>query len=377
MKILIVDDDRVFLETMRNILILDNHTITTAVSAEEALVKLDEDKFNLILTDLKMPGLSGVDLIRKIRENRIDSIIIVITGYGTIESAVEAMKQGAYDYILKPFEAKTIRNKISQVELDLKLRKSLPLSSFAEKPVISKKLESIDTDKNKGPFLVISDQNPNEIIKRFNLSNGFPIWLKRQNGKSDTISISFYSLKTNIKDFVENHDKGTIIFQGIEEFLKIYEWEELKKFISYLLSEIITANFSLVLLIREEVDFLTSSQQTLLKNILSLFIDPIISKIINLLSHPLRKSIITLLKSEKKLNFNKIVKMLEVKSSANLAFHVNKLVQENILKKEKNLYELSPVGLYFVDIISQLESIGFSYPHSQIKVFKISENSQN
>ncbi|NVM01798.1 MAG: response regulator [Candidatus Helarchaeota archaeon] len=377
MKILIVDDDRVFLETMRNILILDNHTITTAVSAEEALVKLDEDKFNLILTDLKMPGLSGVDLIRKIRENRIDSIIIVITGYGTIESAVEAMKQGAYDYILKPFEAKTIRNKISQVELDLKLRKSLPLSSFAEKPVISKKLESIDTDKNKGPFLVISDQNPNEIIKRFNLSNGFPIWLKRQNGKSDTISISFYSLKTNIKDFVENHDKGTIIFQGIEEFLKIYEWEELKKFISYLLSEIITANFSLVLLIREEVDFLTSSQQTLLKNILSLFIDPIISKIINLLSHPLRKSIITLLKSEKKLNFNKIVKMLEVKSSANLAFHINKLVQENILKKEKNLYELSPVGLYFVDIISQLESIGFSYPHSQIKVFKISENSQN
>ncbi|MFX0133537.1 MAG: response regulator, partial [Candidatus Hodarchaeota archaeon] len=353
------------------------HTITTAVSAEEALSKLGKNKFDLILTDLKMPGLSGVELIKKTREKGIDSIIIMITGYGTIESAVEAMKQGAYDYVLKPFEANTIRNKISQVELDLKLRKSLPFSSLVEKPVITKKLESVDAYKNEGPFLIISDQNPNEIIKRFNLSDGFPIWLKRQNEKSDTVSISFYSLKTEIKDFVENHDEGTIIFQGIEELLKIYEWEELKKFISYLISEIITANFSLVILIREEVDFLTSSQQTLLKNSLSLFVDPIINKIINLLSHPLRKSIIALLKSEKKLNFNKIVKKLEVKSSANLAFHVNKLVQESILKKEENLYELSSVGLYFVDIISQLESIGFSYPHSQIKVFKMPANSQN
>jgi len=375
MKILVVDDDNVFLETMRNILILDDHTITTAISAEEALSKIGKEGFDLILTDLKMPGLSGLDLINKTREMGIDSIIIMITGYGTIESAVEAMKKGAYDYVLKPFEANTIRNKIAQVELDLKLRNNLNFSDFIERPVIRNKLESIESYKDKSPFLVISDLNPNDIIERFNLSDGYPVWLKKQDETSDIISYSLYSLKTEIKEFIEKNDRGTIIFQGIEELLKIYDWEELKKFISYLISEIITKNLSLVILIREEVEFLTSSQKILLKNMLSIFVDPIINKIINLLSHPLRKSIITLLKSEGKLNFNKIVKLLNVKSSANLAFHMNKLVQESILTKEENLYELSPVGLYFIKIISQLESIGFSYPHSQIKVIKIPQES--
>jgi len=375
MKILVVDDDNVFLETMRNILILDDHTINTAISAEEALSKIGKEGFDLILTDLKMPGLSGLDLINKTREMGIDSIIIMITGYGTIESAVEAMKKGAYDYVLKPFEANTIRNKIAQVELDLKLRNNLNFSDFIERPVIRNKLESIESYKDKSPFLVISDLNPNDIIERFNLSDGYPVWLKKQDETSDIISYSLYSLKTEIKEFIEKNDRGTIIFQGIEELLKIYDWEELKKFISYLISEIITKNLSLVILIREEVEFLTSSQKILLKNMLSIFVDPIINKIINLLSHPLRKSIITLLKSEGKLNFNKIVKLLNVKSSANLAFHMNKLVQESILTKEENLYELSPVGLYFIKIISQLESIGFSYPHSQIKVIKIPQES--
>ena len=115
MKILVIDDDVTFLAKMEKILSLEDHSIVTASSGGKAIEILNENDFDLILMDLKMPGLSGVDLIRKIREIGCTSIIIVITGYGTIESAVQTTKAGAYDYILKPFEFSALKKKIEAI----------------------------------------------------------------------------------------------------------------------------------------------------------------------------------------------------------------------------------------------------------------------
>ncbi len=350
---------------------LDNHVIETAISGEKALEKLNDNGFDLILSDLKMPGISGVDLLKEIRTRKIESVVIMITGYGTIESAVESMKMGAYDYFLKPFEVKDLRKKIKRVEMDLRLKKNIPIPSDLSRSILKARLEMVNFNEYRGPYLIISEDDPNNLIQKYELTNAQKICLNIHEENEIITPIIFYSLKSKIKEFIEKHDSGTIIFKGIEELLRDYKWDELKKFISYLISEIITKDFSLLIILNESAEFLTISQQELLNNSLSLFVNPVFNKIINLLSHPLRKNIILLLKNEGKLNFNKIVKKLNVERSSALAFHINKLAQESIIMKDKSLYQLSPIGYFFVDVISLLESLGFSYPQSKIKLLKI------
>lgn len=370
MKILIVDDDEIFLDRMKKILTIHQYFVVTASSGEEALVELNQDKFDLILTDLKMPNLSGLDLTKRIREKGIDSIIIIITGYGTIESAVEAMKAGAYDYILKPFDADTLLHKIKEVETEIKLREDLKISKIMEKSALGELQELIDIPDYESPYLVISDEDPDKIIKKLNLTNIIPIWLNFEQNGDRIIPSKLHVLKSKIEEFVNKNVKGTIIFQGIEEILRVHDWDAVKRFLIYLQSDIITLGFSLLIILKKDTISLDKTCQTLLQDALSLLINPAFNGIVTLLSHPIRKDIINLLKTEKKLNFNKILKKLNIARSSILAFHINKLEEELVFEKVDNFYSLSSRGLYFAEIISLLEKLGFSDPHSRIKIFK-------
>lgn len=103
--ILVVDDE----DSLRRVTQLrleqaGYHTVTAA-SGEEALRRMDQQPITLVLTDLRMPGMSGLDLLREVKQISPETAVIVITAYGTIESAVEAMKTGAFDYVIKPIQA--------------------------------------------------------------------------------------------------------------------------------------------------------------------------------------------------------------------------------------------------------------------------------
>ncbi len=371
MNILIVDDDEVFLDKIQKILTLNHYKIVTANSGNQALTKIDGNYYDLILTDLKMPGLSGVELIKKIREKGIQSMIIVITGYGTIESAVDSIKAGAYDYILKPFEISILWEKIKEVERELELRKRLNVLKITEGSEIGESFDLNTLNDYDGPFLLISDEKPDKFINGLHLSNITSIWLNYEGENDSIIPSKLHFLKSRIDNFVKKNQKGIIIFKGIEELLNTHKWIDLKKFIIYLQNEVITSNFSLLILVKEDKNILNNSQQSLLNDALSLLVNPVFNKIINLLSHPLRKDIISLLSNEEKLNYNKILKKLDVGRSSVLAFHLNKLLQENLLIKKNNSYLLNSRGLYFSEIIFHLEKLGFSYPESQVKLFKI------
>lgn len=113
--ILIVDDEKNIRLTLAESLASLQADIDTAVNGEEALTKLKEKNFGLILLDLKMPGMDGMEVLCRLREIRPDVRVIIITAYGTIDSAVEAMKLGAVDFIQKPFVPKEIRELVSRV----------------------------------------------------------------------------------------------------------------------------------------------------------------------------------------------------------------------------------------------------------------------
>jgi DNA-binding NtrC family response regulator len=103
-KILIVDDELIMRESLAGWLERDGHIVQTAVSGEEALEKVKETQFDIFLVDIKMEGISGLDVLRSVKETDPDADVVMITAYGSIPSAIEAMKDGAYDYMLKPFD---------------------------------------------------------------------------------------------------------------------------------------------------------------------------------------------------------------------------------------------------------------------------------
>jgi DNA-binding NtrC family response regulator len=103
-KILIVDDELIMRESLAGWLERDGHVVETAASGEEALQKLKEYHFEILLVDIKMEGMSGLDVLTKVKESDPDVAIVMITAYGSISTAIEAMKNGAVDYLLKPFD---------------------------------------------------------------------------------------------------------------------------------------------------------------------------------------------------------------------------------------------------------------------------------
>ena len=102
-RILVVDDEMIVCESCKRILEEEGYEVETALSGKEAFEKMKANPFDIVITDLKMPGIDGMEVLRTFRKEYPDSIIIMITGFSTVETAVEAMKLGAFDYIPKPF----------------------------------------------------------------------------------------------------------------------------------------------------------------------------------------------------------------------------------------------------------------------------------
>ena len=113
--ILIVDDEKNIRLTLSQALETLDAQIDAAANGEEALAKLKEKEFGLILLDIRMPGMDGMEVLRRVRKIRPDIRVIMITAYGTVESAVEAMKLGAVDFLQKPFDPEEIRELVSRV----------------------------------------------------------------------------------------------------------------------------------------------------------------------------------------------------------------------------------------------------------------------
>jgi DNA-binding NtrC family response regulator len=102
-RILVVDDEMIVCESCKRILEEDGYEVETALSGREAFDKMKANPFDIVITDLKMPEIDGMEVLRTFRKEYPDMIVIMITGFSTVETAVEAMKLGAFDYIPKPF----------------------------------------------------------------------------------------------------------------------------------------------------------------------------------------------------------------------------------------------------------------------------------
>ncbi len=103
-KILLIEDDAGIRDNLRRVLVEEGHDVATEKRGDDGLARASRDLFNVVITDLKMPGLNGLELVRQLHAAQPRLPIILITAFGTTETAIEATKCGAYDYVLKPFD---------------------------------------------------------------------------------------------------------------------------------------------------------------------------------------------------------------------------------------------------------------------------------
>src|SRR5215472_5373726 len=103
-KILLIEDDASITSALKKELQAEGYSVDVAMRGDEGLAQARENRCDVVLTDLKMPGLSGLELIKQLHQSKPRLPVIMMTAYGTTETAIEATKLGAYDYLLKPLE---------------------------------------------------------------------------------------------------------------------------------------------------------------------------------------------------------------------------------------------------------------------------------
>jgi two-component system, NtrC family, response regulator AtoC len=104
-RVLVVDDEENLRHMLQILLRREGYDAVGASSVDAALTEVERHPFDIIITDLRMPGRNGLELVDEIRRRKLDTTVVVMTAYGSREIAIEAMKHGAYDYLSKPFEA--------------------------------------------------------------------------------------------------------------------------------------------------------------------------------------------------------------------------------------------------------------------------------
>ncbi|MBW1698902.1 MAG: response regulator [Deltaproteobacteria bacterium] len=129
-RILLVDDEKEFMQTFAKRLRSRNFDVTTAYSGEEAIEKLREYNYDVAIIDVLMPGISGIDTLKKIKEIKPLTEAIMLTGHATVETAIQGMKLGAYDYLMKPCKIDVLIDKINgayerKAQQEERIRKAL------------------------------------------------------------------------------------------------------------------------------------------------------------------------------------------------------------------------------------------------------------
>lgn len=142
-KILIIDDEDFILQLSSDILTKSQYNVETASDGRQGIELIERDKFDLILTDIKMPNITGLDVIRHVRLNNKEIPIIVITGHGTLDIAIDSLRLGAQGFILKPFTPTDLRNAVTEalektrlLSENIKMRALMPLFEVS-KEIIS------------------------------------------------------------------------------------------------------------------------------------------------------------------------------------------------------------------------------------------------
>ena len=190
MQVLIVDDEETICEALCAWLTKEGYRVQAALSGAQALALLEEQYYDLFLLDIKMPGMDGLELLAKVREKQSDAVVIMITAHGSIQTAVEAMKRGASDYLCKPFDpeeltilmerlaaTKILREENRMLREQLQVRAETLVDGFVAQSEAMRGILSMieDVAPSAAPILIVGETGVGKdlVAKAIHMRSGF------------------------------------------------------------------------------------------------------------------------------------------------------------------------------------------------------------
>jgi len=207
-RVLVVDDEKFIRDIIADFLGMEGYIVRTAEDGVSATNELERARYDMVISDLKMPKMGGLDLLREVARTHPDTLTVIMTGFGTVETAIDAMKRGAYDYILKPFKVEEIVHIVQRglekrrlAAENLRLREALSLYKVSEAITASLSLDEV--------IATVADSGLNEIRADMVMT-----WLDNGEGAFFSRNVSLASA------FPEAEEAGELDAQIVAERLK-------------------------------------------------------------------------------------------------------------------------------------------------------------
>lgn len=324
MRILFVDDDVDILEAAKAAIEAYGYDVITAKSGEECLNKINEA--DIIFLDIKMPGMNGIEVLKEIRKRGEDMPIIMITAYATVDTAIEAMKEGAFDYIRKPFNIDELQSTILAAIEDIKFKK---IKDFYTEG------DAIEKFKHIGKGIYIARQ-PMKIEGVF-----IPL---EENLKARSVE----DIKKEIEEKIDA--SKAILFLNLEYVYKEYK-EKTREFLEWLNKKAAVNNCKLILSAK-----ISSLDEKARQELQDLIADIHLGILTDSISNYIRRRIINLLSGREKYSFTKIAKNIGIKDNPKLSFHLKKLKDEGVIEQDKDKrYYLTSMGKDIAGFIENMK----------------------
>ncbi|HTZ61798.1 MAG TPA: response regulator [Thermoplasmata archaeon] len=328
MRLLLVDDDTVFREELSDLL-EGSHRVATAPSVAKALELLDAEDFDVVFTDLKMPRQSGLELLREVRRRWPTTLVVLITGFATVETAVAAMKEGAFDYVRKPFQLAQLQATLARAQEEFR---------FAPDPGDAR--------------------DPDATARRWCEREGRPVLLLTHRAVRNRPGITVVApsaddpaaLRTEVESFFSSRPAGGVILEGVERLFARHRRADALEFLTWLREYLATRG---PLLVTFDPEALSAPDA---KDLRAAVAAPRTRTTLEALGNPIRRAVLRRV-ARGPCSFSDAMKAADLDDSPKLSFHLRKLVDEGLLAHAGDEYRLTPLGLESVRLLEAIDAM--------------------
>ena len=329
MRLLIVDDDELFRQELADLLSQDGHEVEVAPSVPKAVTELENADFDLVLTDLKMPRHSGMELLREIRKRWPRTLVVMITGFATVETAVEAMKAGAFDYLRKPFEIEDVR--------DLLL------------------LAAEQRRFHEGRD---GDTDPLQLARRWNRQDRLDVLLVTDRSVPPEPGLTVAPLERDgslgvrgqVEGFRDHHDRFGLVLEGIEGLIESHRREDVLRMMDELRTSMegkgpLAVFFDPRRITNDDVLAIRAA-----------VVAPQSHATLEALANPIRRSVLRRLAAGS-CSFMEAMHEAGIHDSPKFSFHLRKLQDEGLIVHSGEEYRITPKGREAVAVLDRLDTL--------------------
>ncbi len=348
-KILIVDDDSIARKNLTQLLQKQEYDVQAVSSGELAIRAVEEEDYDIALVDLKMPKMNGLEVLQALKERRPDIYVIIITAYATVETAIEAMKLGAFDYLRRPFKVKDLKEIISKAVEEMGFEKRLieQKTIAPEKDVFRSFLKRSKGKRSMG----FTMEDPKYIQQKYRLKDVPFYWITSKRGRRTIMPSELDKIYKHAENFIKGNPESVVLIHGIERLIKHNSKRDFNEFLVKL-NRCFRENDSLLMVSADPLD-LEKDDLFELENVLTGDYTQIMSEA---LANPIRRDILRYLAQVEGASFSQILGNIHESDSAKFSFHVKKLATyDAIIKDASGIYSLTKRGNNLVSILKNME----------------------